>query len=366
DVASSEDARHRGGAAGIDLDLAEAGQLDVAVLQPIGVGHQADLHEDTGYVDVRALTGNPVSVSQADHLAAVTPYFGGGSVLDDLHVRQRASLALQYFVGTQGVAELQHGHVLDDASQVDGSFDAGVTATDHRHALALEQRAVTVRAVGYALAAVFLLTGDVHLPPAGAGSQDDCAAGQGGATGQGDLDHVIGGQLGSSLFGDHVDIIFLHMLLEAGDQLRAFGVGYGNEVLDTHGVHHLATKALGHQTGANAFTGRVDGCSSASRATTNDQYFIGLLLAQLGGLALGCTGVDLVDDLGQRHAALAKVFAIQEHGGHSHDLAALDLVLEQGAIDHHVGDVRVQGGHQVQRLDHVGAVLAGQGDIGLE
>src|SRR5690606_7812103 len=169
-----------------------------------------------------------------------------------------------------------------------------------------------------------------------------------------------------SLFGDHVDIIFLHMLLEAGDQLRAFGVGYGDEVLDTHGVHHLATKALSHQTGANAFTGRVDGCSSASRATTNDQYFVGLLLAQLGRLALGGAGVDLVDDLGQCHAALAKVFAVQEHGGHSHDLAALDLVLEQGAIDHHVGDVRVQGGHQVQRLDHVGAVLAGQGDIGLE
>ena len=43
----------------------------------------------------------------------------------------------------------------DDAGEVDRRFDAGVAAADHRHALALEERAVAMRAVGDALAAVF-------------------------------------------------------------------------------------------------------------------------------------------------------------------------------------------------------------------
>ena len=59
-------------------------------------------------------------------------------------------------------------------------------------------------------------------------------------------------------------------------------------------------------------------------------------------------------------------FAVQEDGGHGHDLARLDLVLEQGAVDGDMADLRVEHAHQVQRLHHVGAVLAGQREIGLE
>ena len=42
----------------------------------------------------------------------------------------------------------------DDAGEIDCGFDAGVATANDRDALALEQRAVTVRAVGDALAAV--------------------------------------------------------------------------------------------------------------------------------------------------------------------------------------------------------------------
>ncbi len=223
-----------------------------------------------------------------------------------------------------------------------------------------------MRAVGHALAAVFLLAGHVHFAPAGTGGQDHRLAAQGSAAGQLDLDQAIAGQFGRALLGDHVNVVLLDVLLQAGNQFRTLGVRHGNEVLDTHGIHYLAAETLGHQTGANALARSVDGCRGAGRATADDQHFVGSLLVQLGRLALGRTTVDLVDDLGQRHAALAEVFAVQEHGGHSHDLAALDFVLEQGAIDHHMGDVRVQGRHQVQRLYHVRAVLAGQRDIGLE
>ena len=156
------------------------------------------------------------------------------------------------------------------------------------------------------------------------------------------------------------------MLLQAGNQLGAFGVGHGNEVLDADGIHHLAAKALGNDAGADAFTRSVNSGRGARRATANDQYVVGGLLVQLGGLALARAAVDLVDDLGEGHAALAEGLAVQVHRRHGHDLALVDFILKQGAVNHHVSDVGVQYCHQVQRLDHVRAVLAGQRDVGFK
>ena len=81
---------------------------------------------------------------------------------------------------------------------------------------------------------------------------------------------------------------------------------------------------------------------------------------QLGGVARGGAGVDLGQDLGQLHAARAEELAVQEDRRHGHDLARFDLGLEQAAVDGHVADARVQHRHQVQRLHHVRAVVAGQ------
>jgi hypothetical protein len=81
----------------------------------------------------------------------------------DRHVRQAAQLALQHRVGAQLRVELDQRHVRHDAGQVDRRFDAGVAAADHRHALALEQRAVAVRAVGHALVAVLGSPGTLML-----------------------------------------------------------------------------------------------------------------------------------------------------------------------------------------------------------
>src|SRR5690606_25710761 len=276
--------RYRRGTTGINLDLAEAGQLDLAVLQPVGVGNQTDLDEDTGHVHLMAFVGLAVGVGQTHYLVAIATHFSGSGVHDDLHVRQRAGLALQDLIGTQGVAELQHSHVLDDTGQVDGCLDTGVATTDHRHALALEQRAVTVRAVGHALATVFLLAGHVHFAPAGTGGQDHRLAAQGSAAGQLDLDQAIAGQFGRALLGDNVNVVLLDFLLQAGNQFRAFGVGHGNDVLATHGIHYLAAEALGHQTGANALARSIDGCRGAGRTTADDQHFVGSLLVQLGRL----------------------------------------------------------------------------------
>ena len=63
---------------------------------------------------------------------------------------------------------------------------------------------------------------------------------------------------------------------------------------------------------------------------------------------------------------MAEQFTVQVDAGHRHDLPRLDFGLEQRAVDGHVANIGVKHGHQVQRLDHVRAVLAGQREIGLE
>ena len=80
----------------------------------------------------------------------------------------------------------------------------------------------------------------------------------------------------------------------------------------------------------------------------------------------GAAGVELGHDLLEGHAALVERLAVEEDRRHGHDLAGVDLVLEQGAVDGDVGDARVQHAHEVERLHDVGAVLAGQREVGLE
>ena len=156
------------------------------------------------------------------------------------------------------------------------------------------------------------------------------------------------------------------MLFQAGRQLGAFGIGNRDEIFDTDRVHHLAAKALGNQASTDAFARRIDSCGGTGWATTDDQHVVRRLLAQLGGLAFGGTGIQFADDLRQRHAPLAEWLTIEVNIRHRHDLPRGDLILEQGTIDHGVGDVRIKRGHQIQCLDDIRAVLAGERNIGLE
>ncbi len=63
---------------------------------------------------------------------------------------------------------------------------------------------------------------------------------------------------------------------------------------------------------------------------------------------------------------MAERLAVQVDIRYRHDLTLGNLFLEQGAIDHGVSDAGVQGRHQVEGLYYVRAVVAGEGDIGLE
>ncbi len=155
-----------------------------------------------------------------------------------------------------------------------------------------------------------------------------------------------------------VHLVVAHMALHGGGKLRAFGVLHRDEVLDSHGVEHLAAKALGGHAGADALARRVHGSRCAGRAAADDEHIKRLFGVELGGVACAAAGVEFGDDFGQLHAALAEALAVQKHGGHAHDFARLDFALEHAAVDGGVGDARVEHAHEVERLHHVRAVVA--------
>jgi len=316
------------------------------------------------------LIGLAVLVHQAIDLVGARD-FGGLRALDDGDVGQAVELLLQHRVGTQVVGKLEQRDMGHHTGEVDRGLDTGVAPADHGDALALEQRAVAVRAVGHALAAEFLLAGHVHLAPARAGGDDDGARLQRGAIlhlhfGQRGAVRTARHDLGNTLQVHHVDAILLDVLFQAGHQLRAFGMLHRDEVLNRHRVHDLATEALGDDAGADALARSVDCRGCAGRSASDDEHVKGRLFRQLLRIARRGAGVDLGEDLTQLHAALAELLAVEVHRRHRHDLALFHFLLEQRAIDHRVADVGVEDRHQVQRLHHVRAVVAGQRDVGLE
>ena len=258
----------------------------------------------------------------------------------------------------------------DHAGQVNRRFHAGVAAADHRHVLALEQRAVAVRAVGHALGLVLLLARHVDVAPACAGGQDHGAALQLAAVVEFDGDVAAGlrrrHQLGHALGVHDVHVVVAHVLLQRGGVVRAVGFGHAGVVGDFHGVVHLAAEALGHHAGADALARRVDGGRGAGRAAADDQHLIRRLGAELGSVAPGGAGVDLAQDLFQRGTAAVEHPAAFIDGGHAHDLALFDFLLEHAAIDHRGGHARVDDGQQAEGLHHVRAVVARQAHVDLE
>ena len=156
------------------------------------------------------------------------------------------------------------------------------------------------------------------------------------------------------------------MLFQRRGQLRPFSFLNRDKVLDGHCVQHLTAEALGCHAGADAFTRSINGRCCTGRAAADHQHVKGFFGADFFGLALNGAGVELAQNLFQAHAALAKVDTIKVDAGHRHHLTFGDFVLEQGAVNRHMANVRVQHGHQVQRLHNVRAVLAGQREIGLE
>ncbi|EXF42510.1 hypothetical protein BAY1663_05089 [Pseudomonas sp. BAY1663] len=197
----------------------------------------------------------------------------------------------------------------DDAGQVDGRFHPGVAAADHRHALALEQRAVAVRAVGDATATVLLLAGHVHLAPARTGGEDQGLGLEFATVVEPDaVQAVCAGrdQLAGALQVEDVDVVLAHVLFQCAGQFRPFGFLHRDEVLDGHGVQHLAAEALGRDTGANALARGVDGRRGTGRATADHQHVEGVAGIEFLRVTGAGAGVELGEDLFLAHAALGE------------------------------------------------------------
>ena len=277
---------------------------------------------------------------------------------------------MQHGIGAQLAVEFKQGDMADDTGQVNGRFYAGVTAADHRHTLALEQRAIAMRAEAHALGLVFLLAGHTHLSPARACGQDHGLGLEGRTAFEANFVQLTGifcrNQATGALQVHDIHVVLTHMGFQCAGQFRPFGFLYRDKVLDGHGVQHLATKAFSRHTGTNTFTCRIDGSRRPGRATANYQDVEGILGADFLRGFLDTAGVELGEDFFQAHTALAKVDPVQVDTRDRHDLALIDFSLEQRAINRNVADVRVQHGHQVQRLDHVRAVLARQREVSLE
>ena len=121
------------------------------------------------------ITADPVTILQAGHFATIARHFSGLRIENDIDIFQAADFILQDLVGFHFRRELQQGHMFYQTSQIDGRFNAGVTAADNRHAFTFKQRAVAVWAIGHPFGAVLILTRHVHVAPFCPGGDDHAA-----------------------------------------------------------------------------------------------------------------------------------------------------------------------------------------------
>ena len=156
------------------------------------------------------------------------------------------------------------------------------------------------------------------------------------------------------------------MLLEPGGETGAVGFLDRDEVLDADRVQQLPAKAFRRDPGADALAGGIDRRGRTGRTAADDEHVEGLFRAQLRGLAFTGRRIELGDDLLEFEAALAEGLAVEKDGWHGHDLALVDFLLKQRAVDHRVPHFRIEHGHEVERLHDVGAELATERYEGLE
>ena len=270
-------------------------------------------------------------------------------------------LFLNSSVGAQPAVELQYGDVLHDTGEINRRLNTRVATTDHRHRLTLEQRAITVGAVGHTAATVFLFARHVHLAPACAGRQHYAAAAHNGVAHR-NLNHAVltNTEPGGAVTVHNVDIVVLHVGFEVRGQTRPLGCRHRDKVLDAHGVHQLSAKTVSQDAGANPFARGINRRRGTGRPTPDNQHVEAVFVVQRRLITLGGLAIDLAQNLFQADAPLGKRLPVQKYRGHRHYFLFVDLVLEQRAINHLVANIGVDRRHHVQRLNHVRAVLAAQ------
>ena len=148
--------------------------------------------------------------------------------------------------------------------------------------------------------------------------------------------------------------------------MRAFDFFDGDDVFDVGRVQDLSAEVFRNQTSPDTFACGIDSRCGSSGATADDQNVERGFCGDFFRFAFGTAGIDLGQNFLDVHATLTEFLAIEENGRNSHDVAFVDFILEEGAIDHDMRNVRVDDGHQIQCLYDFRTILAAQGNIGLE
>ena len=352
-----------GGAVVIHHDLPKARQFDRA-FKELRVRDQTDLDEHALEVDSMCLSVRAILIRQCVDGFAIAMDLGGLRVHDDRDVGQALELGYEYRIRFELIHELDHGHVPYDTREIDRRLNTRVAAADDGDALALEERAIAMRAVSDTPISILGFAGHVDVTPARAGREDHRARAQRATVIHNDFDKIAG--LGSgdefldALQIHDLDVVVAHVRLEVGGKFGSVGFEHGDVVLDAERIVRLTAEALRGDARAQSLTRCVHGSGSTGRAATDDEHVIRRLGVDLGALFVGAVAVEFGEDFFEAHAARAEELAVQEHHRHGHDLASRDFILIKSAIDHDRFDVRVDHRHQGQCLHDIRAVVAGQ------
>ncbi|CRO09859.1 DNA segregation ATPase FtsK/SpoIIIE [Pseudomonas aeruginosa] len=152
----------------------------------------------------------------------------------------RLQLVLENLLGAEGFATMHQGHPAGDVGQVQGLFDSGIAAADHRHFAVAVEETVAGGAGRHALAHERLLRRQPQVARAGTGGDDQCVAGVGAiVAAQGER---LAGQVhGMNVVEDDLGLEALGVLLHPLHQCRAGqAVGIARPVVDLGGGGQLA------------------------------------------------------------------------------------------------------------------------------
>ena len=157
------------------------------------------------------------------------------------------------------------------------------------------------------------------------------------------------------------------MLAQVIGQLRPGGLGHGDEIFYAHGVFYLASDASGNECNPQSLAGRIDGGRRSGRASTEHNH-VELALHHLPALVQLAS--KPVFQLLQEHAEVApadvQLLAVGVDRRHGLDVKAAHFFLEECPIHHLTAHPRVENGHEIEGLHHVGAVGTGERNVGLQ
>ncbi len=327
-------------------------------------GRQAYLHEHPVHADGLLRARLPVAQAQAGQPRAVADGLDGRGVQADGRVRQARQPFAQHGIGFQAVRIFDERHRAADAGQVDGRLDTRVAAPDDGHVASLVERAVAVRAERHAAPGVFRLAGYAELAPRRAGGDDDLRGFEPLARrGQQCFRRTFVGEACYRPVVEHLHPVVLDVPAQVGGQLLARRRCHGDEVLDAGRLVDLPAHATGDDGDAQSLAGGIDGGSRGGRASARHDEVEALRGS--GGHGVAPEGVfQLVEQFAERAPPDVEHFPVGDDRRYGLHTDACGLLGPERAVGHVVPDAGVAEGDEVERLHDVGAVGAGERDVG--